>query len=92
VNKEQIKKLFLGGLGLIALLYVYFSFFLGPLNKSRDAVQAKIKICRPKSRRPKPRYPRRQNWRRPLTPRLFATMRCVRLVLRARRSRGFHLG
>ena len=42
MNKEQIKKLFLGGLGLIALLYVYFSFFLGPLNKSRDAVQAKI--------------------------------------------------
>jgi hypothetical protein len=42
VNKEQVKKLFLGGLGLIALLYVYFSFFLGPLNKSRDAVQAKI--------------------------------------------------
>jgi hypothetical protein len=27
---------------LIALLYVYFSFFLGPLNKSREAVQAKI--------------------------------------------------
>ena len=42
MNKEQVKKLFLGGLGLIALLYVYFSFFLGPLNKSRDAVQAKI--------------------------------------------------
>jgi hypothetical protein len=43
VNKEQTKKMMLGGLGLIALLYVYFSFFLGPLNKSRDAVQAKIK-------------------------------------------------
>jgi hypothetical protein len=43
VNKEQVKKLLLGGLGLIALLYVYFSFFLGPLNKSRNAVQAKIK-------------------------------------------------
>lgn len=42
MNKEQVKKLLLGGLGLIALLYVYFSFFLGPLNKSRDAVQAKI--------------------------------------------------
>jgi hypothetical protein len=42
VNKEQLKKLFLGALGLIALLYVYFSFFLGPLNKSRDALQAKI--------------------------------------------------
>ncbi len=42
MNKEQTKKMMLGGLGLIALLYVYFSFFLGPLNKSRDAVQAKI--------------------------------------------------
>jgi len=42
VNKEQAKKLMLGGLGLIALLYVYFTFFLGPLNKSRNAVQAKI--------------------------------------------------
>jgi hypothetical protein len=42
VNKEQAKKLLLGGLGLIALLYVYFSFFLGPLNKSRDGVRAKI--------------------------------------------------
>jgi hypothetical protein len=43
VNKDQTKKMMLGGLGLIALLYVYFSFFLLPLNKSRDAVQAKIK-------------------------------------------------
>ena len=43
MNKDQTKKMMLGGLGLIALFYVYFSFFLGPLNKSRDAVQAKIK-------------------------------------------------
>ena len=43
MNKEQTKKLFLGGLGLIALLYVYFSFFLGPLNKSRNTVETKIK-------------------------------------------------
>jgi hypothetical protein len=42
MNKDQTKKLVLGGLGLIALLYVYFSFFLGPLNKSRNAVQTKI--------------------------------------------------
>ena len=42
MNKEQAKKMMLGGLGLIALIYVYFSFFLGPLNKSRDALQAKI--------------------------------------------------
>ena len=43
MNKEQAKKMLLGGLGLIALIYVYFSFFLGPLNKSRNAVQAKVK-------------------------------------------------
>ena len=43
MNKDQTKKLFLGSLGLIALLYVYFSFFLGPLNKSRNTVQNKIK-------------------------------------------------
>jgi len=42
VNKEQAKKMLLGALGLIALVYVYFSFFLGPLTKSRNAVQAKI--------------------------------------------------
>ena len=43
MNKDQTKKLMLGGLGLIALLYVYFSFFLGPLNKSRNGIQSKIK-------------------------------------------------
>jgi hypothetical protein len=32
----------LGGFGLIGLLYVYFSFFLGPLNKSRNSIQGKI--------------------------------------------------
>jgi len=35
LNKDQIQKLFLSGLGFIVLLYVYFSFFLGPLNKGR---------------------------------------------------------
>src|SRR5438045_8327868 len=32
----------LGGFGLIGLLYVYFTFFLGPLNKSRNSIQGKI--------------------------------------------------
>ena len=32
----------LGGFGLIGLLFVYFAFFLGPLNKSRNSIQAKI--------------------------------------------------
>src|SRR5205814_6975277 len=35
-------KLMLGGLGLIALLYVYFTYFLGPLNKSRNTLQSKV--------------------------------------------------
>jgi len=43
LNKEQTKKLILGGFGLIGLLYVYFAFFLGPLNKSRNSIQGKIK-------------------------------------------------
>jgi hypothetical protein len=42
LNKEQAKRLMLGGFGLIGLLYVYFTFFLGPLNKSRNSIQGKI--------------------------------------------------
>ena len=43
VNKDQIKKLFLSTMGFIFLLYVYFSFFLGPLNRSRDGMLLEIK-------------------------------------------------
>jgi hypothetical protein len=43
LNREQTKRLVLGGFCLIGLLYVYFTFFLGPLNKSRNSIQAKIK-------------------------------------------------
>jgi hypothetical protein len=32
----------LGGFCLIGLLYVYFTFFLGPLNKSRNSIQGKV--------------------------------------------------
>ena len=32
----------LSGLGFIALIYVYFSFFLGPLNKSRASMEKSI--------------------------------------------------
>jgi hypothetical protein len=42
LNKEQTKRLILGGFCLIGLLYVYFTFFLGPLNKSRNSIQGKI--------------------------------------------------
>jgi len=39
-NKDQIQKIVLSVLGFIGLLYCYFVFFLGPLNKSR-ALMAK---------------------------------------------------
>ncbi len=42
MNKEQTKKLVLGGFGIIGLLYVYFAFFLGPLHRSEQTVKAKI--------------------------------------------------
>jgi hypothetical protein len=42
LSKDQIKKLFLSSTGFIVLVYVYFSFFLGPLNSSRDSALAQI--------------------------------------------------
>ena len=39
LNKDQIQKLVLSVIGLVVLLYVYFSFFLGPLNKSRMSAE-----------------------------------------------------
>jgi hypothetical protein len=42
LNKDQIQKLALSAMGFVILLYVYFSFFLGPLNRSRNAMKDKI--------------------------------------------------
>jgi hypothetical protein len=42
LNKDQIQKLALSGLGFVGLLYCYFSFFLGPLNKSRTGMEKQI--------------------------------------------------
>jgi hypothetical protein len=42
LTKDQIQKVFLSALGFIVLVYVYFSFFLGPLNRSRETMQATI--------------------------------------------------
>jgi hypothetical protein len=39
LTKDQIQKLGLCAVGFVALLYVYFSFFLGPLNRSRAGMQ-----------------------------------------------------
>jgi hypothetical protein len=42
LTKDQIQKLMLSAMGFIVLVYVYFSFFLGPLNRSRDSMLATI--------------------------------------------------
>jgi hypothetical protein len=42
LSKDQIKKLMLSWMGFVVLIYVYFSFFLGPLSTSRDATLAQI--------------------------------------------------
>jgi hypothetical protein len=42
LNKDQIQKVILSAIGFIVLLYVYFSFFLGPLNRSRDSMLGTI--------------------------------------------------
>ena len=41
-SKDQIQKMSLSVIGFFILLYVYFSFFLGPLNRSRDSMLATI--------------------------------------------------
>src|SRR3954468_11301950 len=42
LSKDQFQKLFLSAVGFFVLVYVYFSFFLGPLNSSRDSALAQI--------------------------------------------------
>lgn len=42
LSKDQIQKLLLSTVGFFVLVYVYFSFFLGPLSSSRDATLAQI--------------------------------------------------
>ncbi|HEY8834694.1 MAG TPA: hypothetical protein VIM09_03860 [Chthoniobacterales bacterium] len=42
LSKDQIKKLMLSAMGFVVLVYVYFSFFLGPLNSSRDTMVGQI--------------------------------------------------
>jgi hypothetical protein len=42
LNKDQIQKIALSTLGFIGLIYCYFSFFLGPLNKSRASMTQAI--------------------------------------------------
>jgi hypothetical protein len=42
LNKDQIQKIILSALGFIGLIYCYFTFFLGPLNRSRENMTAEI--------------------------------------------------
>jgi hypothetical protein len=42
LNKDQIQKIILSTLGFVGLIYCYFNFFLGPLNKSRETMTAAI--------------------------------------------------
>ncbi|MDQ2867046.1 MAG: hypothetical protein M3R59_01330 [Verrucomicrobiota bacterium] len=42
LSKDQTQKLVLGAIGFVALLYVYFSFFLGPLKNSNAETSRKI--------------------------------------------------
>jgi hypothetical protein len=48
LSKDQIQKLGLSAIGFVALLYVYFSFFLGPLNKGRETAERTTKDLRSK--------------------------------------------
>lgn len=43
LNKDQLKKISLSVMGFFFLVYVYFSFFLGPLNRSRNTMMAAMK-------------------------------------------------
>ena len=42
LSSDEIKKLALSAMGFVFLLYVYFTFFLGPLQKSRDSTLKQI--------------------------------------------------
>ena len=43
LSKDQIQKLGLSAIGFVVLLYVYFSFFLGPLTKGRETAERTMK-------------------------------------------------
>ena len=43
IRKDQIQKIALSLVGFVFLLYVYFNFFLGPLNRSRNTMLTSMK-------------------------------------------------
>jgi hypothetical protein len=48
LSKNEIQKLALSVMGFVLLLYIYFTFFLGPLNKTRNATLNAIADCQKK--------------------------------------------
>jgi hypothetical protein len=64
LSKDQIQKVVLSTLGFVALLYVYFSFFLGPLNKSRNSMLATIADLQDKVRASKSEIAKASNLER----------------------------
>lgn len=50
LGKEEIQKIFLGGLLLIALVYCYFAFLLVPLGEKQKSTSAAIAALQPKIR------------------------------------------
>jgi len=44
LTKDQVQKLAFSAIGFVFLLYVYFTFFLGPLNRSRAAMLVQSKL------------------------------------------------
>ena len=49
LTKDEIQKIFLSLLGFVALIYCYFNFFLGPLNKSRATMTVTIAAVQAKT-------------------------------------------
>lgn len=43
LSKDQIQKLVVSAIGFVILVYVYFGFFLGPLNRSQAKMKTTIK-------------------------------------------------
>lgn len=41
-TKDQIQKMVLSSIGFLVLIYIYFSFFLSPLNRSRETMERTI--------------------------------------------------
>ena len=55
LNKDQIQKIVLSTLGFIGLIYCYFNFFLGPLNRSRETMSKTIGSYKPRQPLPSAR-------------------------------------